>query len=78
MAAEQANQKLQAKGKKENWKHCEITVVIQIWRDHIDDLRRTKRNCLVYQKMSDELKHSDLRPWDVIQRKIKNLTAEYR
>ncbi|XP_023229880.1 myb/SANT-like DNA-binding domain-containing protein 1 [Centruroides sculpturatus] len=44
------------KKRSENWSEEEISVLIEIWREKIDDLRRAKRNKSVYEAMAAEIR----------------------
>ncbi|XP_023239915.1 myb/SANT-like DNA-binding domain-containing protein 1 [Centruroides sculpturatus] len=70
------------KKRSENWSEEKISVLIEIWREKIDDLRRAKRNKSVYEAMAAEIRlrrpTSRARTWSEVRTKIKNLTAKYR
>ncbi|XP_067128659.1 myb/SANT-like DNA-binding domain-containing protein 1 [Centruroides vittatus] len=70
------------KKRSENWSEEEIAILIEIWREKIDDLRRAKRNKSIYEAMAAEIRlqrpTSRARTWSEVRTKIKNLTAKYR
>lgn len=65
--------------KRIEWSDRETLLLLEVWGDHVYDLRRAKRNATVYEKMRADLMALHVeKTVDEIRRKIKNLQAKYR
>ncbi|GFT07077.1 hypothetical protein NPIL_520431 [Nephila pilipes] len=62
-----------------NWSERETLLLIAIWKDTKQDLKKTKRNRVVYEHMSKVLSiYNVSRSCHEIRRKVKNLSVQYR
>ncbi|XP_023243980.1 ELMO domain-containing protein F-like [Centruroides vittatus] len=62
-----------------NWSHHETVTLISLWKEHLYDLRSSKRNGHVYLSIGKKLiEHGIDRSVNEIRTKVMNLTAEYR
>uniref|UniRef100_A0A1L8DG88 Putative transcription factor gt-2 n=2 Tax=Nyssomyia neivai TaxID=330878 RepID=A0A1L8DG88_9DIPT len=65
--------------KRTEWTIPDTTLLISVWRENIDDLRRQKRHKTVMLNMKHELQALGVRKTEQeIASKIKNMTAKYR
>ena len=61
------------------WKEDEVNLLIHLWTENFEDLQKTKRNRLVYEKIAKDMHlFGYTRDWKEISNKIKNLQRDYR
>ncbi|XP_054722814.1 myb/SANT-like DNA-binding domain-containing protein 1 [Uloborus diversus] len=67
------------KNRSANWADEETKLLIQLWKENLNDLNKAKRNRIIYERMSNEMELFDIRRTaDEIKTKIKNLIKLYR
>ncbi|GFT99026.1 hypothetical protein TNCV_3794041 [Trichonephila clavipes] len=65
--------------RRENWSERETLLLIAIWKETKQDLKKTKRNRVVYEHMSKVLSIYNVNRSSLeIRRKVKNLSVQYR
>ncbi|GFQ80307.1 msantd1 [Trichonephila clavata] len=65
--------------RRENWSERETLLLIAIWKETKQDLKKTKRNRIVYEHMSKVLNIYNVNRSSLeIRRKVKNLSVQYR
>lgn len=61
------------------WGEAETFVLIDLWEDRLADLRRQKRNSVVYDEIAEGLRQAGFeRSRDQVHTKIENLGNKYR
>lgn len=63
-----------------NWTDAEMRGLMLVWEEFFDELKQTKRNAKVYEKMANKLFEmtGEIRHGEEIKIKITNMTFQYR
>lgn len=63
-----------------NWTDAEMRGLVLVWEEFFDELKQTKRNAKVYEKMASKLLEmtGERRLGEEIKIKITNMTFQYR
>lgn len=63
-----------------NWTDAEMRGLVLVWEEFFDELKQTKRNAKVYEKMASKLLETtgERRLGEEIKIKITNMTFQYR